>query len=480
VPDKAGTAHVELTVEDAGDDNDFATTSDNAMQKLTLTVTVNPVNDAPSLDPPADVLLDEDGQLGFTLTGISAGLGETQPLRVTATSSNPSVVPNPTITYSSPDDSAELSVTPISNAFGSVVVTVVVEDGGVDNDLATLNDNSLVTQTFTVTVLPVNDAPAVDTPNDIVVNWNSQQQSLGLSGIGSGPSEIDAIRLSATSRNPDIISSTKIEYVAGDTQAILRFTPIANQFGAVEIEVEVEDGGLDGDFATTNDNGLTIISFEVLVNAVPIAQSDRVRTVRQTSLDANVLANDADANGSIDDLEVIIVKAPPATEGTISIQPNGQVRFVPAAGFVGVSRFTYAAQDQFGAQSEPTEVLVGVGRTRLQNPFENLDVNRNGIIAASDALLVINLLNDASDVRLVDELPADSFDLDVNGDGRITAGDALLVINFLNAQSSGGEGESQSLQPAHVTPPRLNDRFFANYEELEVNDRKLKSRGFRP
>src|SRR5439155_7985 len=67
----------------------------------TVTVTVTGANDLPTLDPLAAVVIDEDaGVQTVSLAGITAG-GETQTLTVTATSSNPGLIPNPAITYTS-------------------------------------------------------------------------------------------------------------------------------------------------------------------------------------------------------------------------------------------------------------------------------------------------------------------------------------------------------------------------------------------
>jgi hypothetical protein len=46
------------------------------------------------------------------LSGISGGGGESQPLRVTATSSNPGLIPNPAITYASPDGTGSIAFAP--------------------------------------------------------------------------------------------------------------------------------------------------------------------------------------------------------------------------------------------------------------------------------------------------------------------------------------------------------------------------------
>ena len=69
-----------------------------------VNVTVTAVDDAPTLDAVGDVsFLEDAGPQTVDLSGIGAGPGESQALTVTATSSNPSLVPNPTASYTSPE-----------------------------------------------------------------------------------------------------------------------------------------------------------------------------------------------------------------------------------------------------------------------------------------------------------------------------------------------------------------------------------------
>ena len=118
------------------------------------------INRAPTLAIPADLELDEDAGLQeVELDGISAGGEEQQPLRITAHSDNPQIVPHPAITYLSPDATATLSLRSLPNATGQVGIQVTVEDGGLDQDLETQTDNASLTRSFTVSIRPVNDAP---------------------------------------------------------------------------------------------------------------------------------------------------------------------------------------------------------------------------------------------------------------------------------------------------------------------------------
>ena len=81
---------------------------------------------------------------------------------MTATSSDTSLLPDPTVSYLTPKTFGVLTFTPVAEASGTATVTVVVEDGGADGDLATAADNATVQQTFDVTVLAINDLPVLD------------------------------------------------------------------------------------------------------------------------------------------------------------------------------------------------------------------------------------------------------------------------------------------------------------------------------
>ena len=124
-PDQSGTATITVTVEDAGLDNDLATTADNATFSRTFDVIVNPVNDPPTLDPLDDLEIDEDAPLQTVqLAGISSGPLESESLRITASSDNTSVIPDPSVTYTSGESTGSLSFTPVANQSGTATITV--------------------------------------------------------------------------------------------------------------------------------------------------------------------------------------------------------------------------------------------------------------------------------------------------------------------------------------------------------------------
>lgn len=469
--DQFGQTVVVLQVEDGGLDNDLSTTADNGTALTSFTLTVTPVNDDPTLDPMSDVSVDEDGSLQLTLTGISSGGSESQPIRITAFSSDLAVVDDPIVTYLTPDQEATIDLSTIQNANGTTEISILVEDAGLDGDLDTTADNGLVMQTFAVNVTPVNDAPSIDSLDDLLIEWNGSTVTVNLTGISGGPGELDDLSILAISSNTSLISNPSITHSGTNSTGQLTFTPTADSFGQATIEVQVEDGGDDGDLLTTGDNLVTSVFFQVDVNAVPVASPERVRTTRNVSTSFDVLTNDDDADGGVAGLEVQIVQALPTSAGSVSVLPDGTISYLPASNYFGVTSFVYVAVDELGSQSDPTTVQIGVGRSAKQNPFINLDVNGSTTITPSDALAVIDILNNPNISKLVENLLDQPNDVDVNGDGRVSPADALLVIDFLNARSE-AEGESPAtvanpVTNASATAAQLHDSYFADSFEIE-------------
>ncbi|MFP6618700.1 MAG: matrixin family metalloprotease, partial [Pirellulaceae bacterium] len=114
---------------------------------------VAPVSFAPTLDAICDMVINDNAsERVISLAGITAGDGESQVMQITASSSDPGVIPTPTVTYNSPETSGTLKFTPVADQSGTSTITVTVEDGGADNNLATTDDNDTFSRSFPVTV----------------------------------------------------------------------------------------------------------------------------------------------------------------------------------------------------------------------------------------------------------------------------------------------------------------------------------------
>ena len=242
------------------------TDDDGYTETQVISLTVDAVNDAPTLDVLSGVSANEDdGERTVNLIGISAGVGETQPLSITAVSDNTDLMPDPIVTYSSPGSTGSLAFTPVPNQNGTATITVTVVDGGFDNDLATPDDNGTTSRTVSVAVAPVNDIPTLDALSNVMVNEGDPGQAVNLVGMSTGGGETQVLSVTAVSDSAGLIPDPVVDFDGQSSAGTLKFTPVADQFGTATITVTVEDGGLDDVLETTGDNAIVSQTFEVTV-----------------------------------------------------------------------------------------------------------------------------------------------------------------------------------------------------------------------
>ncbi|MEW5744165.1 MAG: PKD domain-containing protein, partial [Nitrospirota bacterium] len=204
--------------------NDGTTDSNTA----TVAITVQPVNDAPTLDPISDLTINQNAGLQtVNLTGIGTGAAnELQTLTITATSNNTALIPNPTITYTSPNTTGSLGFTPASGQSGTATVTVTVQDNG-----GTLNGGvDTFIRTFTVTVNP----PAIPTVAITASDQNAAEASsdpgtftVTRTGATTNPLTV-SYTVSGTATNTDDYAalSGSITIPAGQSSAAITIAPV--------------------------------------------------------------------------------------------------------------------------------------------------------------------------------------------------------------------------------------------------------------
>jgi len=145
-----GSALVTVTVKDNGGTANGG--KDTTIK--TFLVVVNYRNDPPTIRQlPPQVVNENGGTVKLTLTGISPGDADDirQRVTLTAVSGNPALIPNPTVTYTNPNTTGSLTFTPVANAYGNTLITVIAkDDGGTAN-----NGHDTTTMSFRVTVRPL-------------------------------------------------------------------------------------------------------------------------------------------------------------------------------------------------------------------------------------------------------------------------------------------------------------------------------------
>lgn len=217
------------------------------------------VNDPPTLDQPAHATATAGITSTVTLTGISPGGGETQGLRVTATSSNPTVVPHPLVEFTSPNATGSLRFTPLAS--GTATVTVrVTDDNGTPGDTA---DDAFAERTFVVTVPQPGGPPAAtERPARLIAVGADRGGSgrVGLFAVSGVPLGVlqpfgptsDAVTVAVGDvtgdGNPDLVAATRDTglITAIDLTAGRYLIPPARVFPAGS-GLRVATGDLDGD-----------------------------------------------------------------------------------------------------------------------------------------------------------------------------------------------------------------------------------------
>ncbi len=222
-----------------------ATDGTEESNTASVSILVDPVNDAPSFTKGADQTVNEDAgaqSVSGWATNISAGPPDEsgQQTSFDLTNDNNSLFTS----TGKPAISSEgtLTYTPAPDASGSAIVTVVLRDdggpanGGVDTSAA---------QTFQITVTPVNDAPtvAVAAGGQCGTNGTSGQINLTVSDVESAAS---TLTLSATSSNQNLVPNSGLSVGGSSASRMLTVSTLAKRSGTATITVRVSDGQSSG------------------------------------------------------------------------------------------------------------------------------------------------------------------------------------------------------------------------------------------
>ena len=143
-----GLATVTVTVQDNG--GTIAGGADTQTMKFDARV-YSEVNNAPAMNELVNIsILENDPEQIVYLRGITDGdEGVAQGLTITAESSNPSLIANPAVIYTSGAEAGELRFTPFAGKTGNAIITVFLTDDGGN---ASNNGNASVSYTFAVEV----------------------------------------------------------------------------------------------------------------------------------------------------------------------------------------------------------------------------------------------------------------------------------------------------------------------------------------
>jgi len=231
----------------------------------TVTVDVDPVNDAPSFTVGADQTVLEDAgaqSMPTWATNISSGPSNesTQVLTFNVTgntnmslfSAQPAIAADGTLTY-----------TPAADANGSSTITLTLsDDGGTANG----GVDTSPSQTFTINVTAVNDAPSFASGGNVAFTGTASPQTEAgwATSITSGPTDesgqVLAFNVTGNSVPGLFTAAPSVNAITGD----LTYTPVNGASGTATITLELQD---DGGIANGGVDTSPAITFDIQITA---------------------------------------------------------------------------------------------------------------------------------------------------------------------------------------------------------------------
>src|SRR5690606_19667922 len=258
------------------------------------------------------------GPQAVNITAVSPGPGETQDITFSATSSNTTLIPTPTIDYTQGSATATLNFQSPANLSGTSTITVTVEDA----------DGLQFSDDFDITVTPVNDAPTISTVANTDIPEDGAQTGIILSGITAGPQETQVVTVAATTDNLPLFETFEVVYTSPSATGTLNVKPIANLSGTTQVTVTVTD---DGSGVAPNVN-TTTTNFTINVTAVndpPVISGQVAASVNEdnnfTIVVGHLTIEDPDNNSGF------TVAATAGANYTVS----GAATIVPASNYYG-------------------------------------------------------------------------------------------------------------------------------------------------
>ncbi len=253
--DSMGSATLNVRVKDDGGTANGGV--DTTIMSFDVTVTAE-INHDPTISNIDDEsVLEDAGEQTIGLTGITDGDdgGIDQGVTVTAVSSDPSIVPNPTISAVQAGGTAILTYTPVDEMSGSVNINLTVQDGG---GSPINNGDAFAYTSFAINITAVNDAPTVDSTVNVVssdtsynldmysdvlyIDVNGGMRQLIFNGISDGDDGSQTISMDASIDSTSVLSINSVSYTNGESDAEMFIMPMQKGVGNITV-VFTDNGG---------------------------------------------------------------------------------------------------------------------------------------------------------------------------------------------------------------------------------------------
>lgn len=351
-PDANGTATLTMIL---SDDGGIANGGQDTSSAQVFTITINSVNDKPSLSATNPASVEENAGIQTLANWASFDPGASNEATQGVIAYSVTGVGNPALFSAQPSVSTNgtLTFTPASSTTGTSTFTVTVQDnGGTANGGVDTSDAHI----FTITVNNINDKPNFSATNPAAVNEDAGAQTLSSwatfdpgASNESGQSVL-AYSVSSVS-NPALFSSQP----SVDTSGNLTYTPAAEANGSSTFAVRVQDNGgtTNGGVDTSDAQTFTISVNSVndkpsfsATNPVSVDEDSGAQTV------GNWVTFNAGATNESSQTVSSYVVSNVSNPGLFGTQPvvasNGTLSYTPAPGFSGSSTFDVKVIDNGG------------------------------------------------------------------------------------------------------------------------------------
>ncbi|HCG7754790.1 TPA: tandem-95 repeat protein [Vibrio parahaemolyticus] len=402
----------------------YTVTDGSLTDQAKVTVTVNPVDDAPTIKVDAVESITEDAVSTDTVVA-------TLTVRDTDT----------------PEDQLTVSLENNSNGYfvlvGNEVKLTQVGVDAVNNDELNLKDltisasvsdgvNPTASDSDSLIVTRVNDAPTVENAiADQVLSEDFDAYTIDLNEVFKDSDS--SLEFSVSGNN-----SIQISIVSG----VATITPTADWNGKETITFTAKDPSGESVSQTVN------------FTVTPVADivADKTTVVEDTPTIIKVLGNDTFEG---DDKVVSLDTNNGPANGTVSVNPDGSVTYTPNDNYHGADSFTYIVTS--GGVSESTTVEVNV------TPVNDAPVAKDDIATTQeDTAVTIDVLPNDTDVD-GDKLSIESASVPKE-QGTVEVVDGKLV--FTPAENFNGDAEITYT----VTDGALTDQATVNVTVNAVND----------
>ena len=199
--------------------------------------------------------------------------------------------------------------------------------------------------TVVLNLAETNDAPVAQA--DAVTGTEDTSLVIALTQLTGNDTDVDGDTLTVTAVSAATGGMVQLE------EGAVHFTPQPDYFGPASFVYTVQDG--------RGGQAQALATLQIApVNDAPVVGGETVSGVEDTALviaAQALLANDHDVDHAIDSANLTVTAVGNAQGGTVTLQPDGSIRFEPLADHTGAAGFDYTVSDGDGGHTVASVVV---------------------------------------------------------------------------------------------------------------------------